>query len=160
MTEEEIENFNHIMKMKTDYDFKRLKLRKKMKFYMPQIGDKVMYCSSSKNGSSCSGYGIVVKMKTIDSDELHAMYMVLDLETKEEKEVMMNSRPYPNDVIAVVIDDTRYAVYDSLHNTVLTESINMYKADVEDFMTHKYGTDWRSTKTMYSIKKIKISVQD
>lgn len=55
-------------------------------------------------------------------------------------------------------EKTQYAVYDSLTDKVLTESIHSYKADVEDFMTHKYGTDWRTTHALYSIREIKIVV--
>lgn len=136
-----------------------IKNNKRVNTLLPNVGDKVMYyaLTSKRFNTFESGYGVVLSKIVKNYKTLECMFIVLDNDTKKEIEVMNNSKAYPDDIIAKV-KDTQYAVYDSLKDKVLTESIHSHKADVEDFMTHKYGSDWRNKQTMYSIREIKISV--
>jgi hypothetical protein len=146
------------------YAHKERKNKLEFDLFYPNIGDEVLYCSHSKNGTLLfSGKGVVVDMIMHRGNRLDVLYKVKDLRTELVHEVMNNVTSYPKDSVQLIYRREKpmfYCGYDKLTKQIIPNTMGKFKSDVTSELNKKFGMSWETENEFIEIRAIEITVLD
>lgn len=146
--------------------FKRQSSKEELEFnlYYPNIGDEVLYCSHTKNGTLLkSGKGIIVDMISTFKGKLNVMYKVQDSSTECIHEVMHNIPAYPKDFVQLISRREKpmfYCGYDKLTKQIIPNTMGKFKSDVKTELNKKLGSSWETENEFIEIRLIEVTILD
>lgn len=130
----------------------------------PNLGDEVRYTSANRDGKEVKFSAIDVIGTVIDVNyvtALHVMYTVLN-KAENRQDVVVTNHPqgwYGDDEIQVLKSTAKeyefYGVYSSRTDKVILDSLNVYKADTDDFVRSMVGEPIPS---YLSVRKVILTV--